>query len=134
MLHAYLESASAGLKKVHMNEVQRMSQVKPRQATRDGVKCWNDLKTKNNAACTKESRVDICGILQVLFITHTADSMTQPQLLLVQVITLLGLGCLWFFLSTNINGPLARFLMGVFPREMATLGLSGVDGAGRRDH
>lgn len=37
---------------------------------------------------------------------------------------MVGLTALWLFLSTHPHGQLARFLVGVFPREMETLGLS----------
>lgn len=41
----------------------------------------------------------------------------------IQVLLILGLGALWLFLSEYPHGPLARFLVGAFPREMETLGL-----------
>ncbi|CAM9529466.1 unnamed protein product [Scytosiphon promiscuus] len=44
--------------------------------------------------------------------------------LLSSAMLLAGLGALWVYLSAHPYGTLSRFLLGVFPREMETLGLA----------
>lgn len=40
-----------------------------------------------------------------------------------QVLGAVALLTLWIYLSNDPHGPLARFLIGIFPREMKVLGL-----------
>eukprot|EP00903_Cladosiphon_okamuranus_P010909 g10305.t1 len=55
---------------------------------------------------------------------HNGDDGIGLSGLLSLVILLAGLGALWAYLSAFPHGTLSRFLIGVFPREMETLGLA----------
>lgn len=41
-----------------------------------------------------------------------------------QVLLVVGLAALWLYLATHPYDPIARFLAGLFPREMSVLGLA----------
>ncbi|CAM9305171.1 unnamed protein product [Hapterophycus canaliculatus] len=55
---------------------------------------------------------------------NTSDDGMGFSGLVSTVVLLAGFGGLWVYLSAHPYGNLSRFLVGVFPREMETLGLA----------